>query len=317
MNTFGRGLLLCLGLLLLWAAFIAPLSAYAPRSLKHAWQLGHVGLFAIWTYLFLCSAAKKLKAGPLIALALLASLLLGFTIEWIQVGIGREFSLSDLLLDLLGCLLGICLGLHQRLLTIPATFKAGLFTLTALFLLLATAPLAPILLDEFNMHRKFPVLADFSSELEGQRWKGNVEIVQLASEAGPHAALRIGIDTRHYSGASLAHFYRDWRGYRYLHLEIFNPDRDSIKVTLRIHDDQHYGPGRGDYYDRYNRQFVIEHGWNSIRIELSDVAGAARERRIDLGRIQGLGLFTVDSPRHRDIYLARLRLSTAIAGFEE
>lgn len=309
MKKLGRWLLICLGLLLLWAAFVSPLSAYAPRSVKQVWQYGHIGLFAIWTYLFLSSSLLKLRSVQLCSLVLIAGLLLGLAIELIQVRVGRELSTEDLLLNLLGCLLGLSLASHQGLLTLTTRIKISLYSLSGLSLLLALSPLPSILLDERDMRESFPVLADFSSPLELKRWKGDVDIVQLDGTQGQVNALKISITTAHYSGVSLAHFQRNWRGFKWLRLEIFNPDKDSLKLTLRIHDDSHYGPGRGDYYDRFNRQLPIAPGWNSISVDLDDVASSPRERSMDMGKIQGFGLFTVDSPRHRHIFISNVRLS--------
>lgn len=305
-----RWLLLLIGIILLGLAFSSPLSPYAARSLKHGWQLGHILLFSIWTYLLFPFLSQRFPR-PLsrIVIIVVATLFFGLTIEWLQTFVGRQFSLRDTVFDLNGSLLTLCALIASGVLILPKWPKRFLYSLTMLLSIYAIAPLPISLLDEINMFRNFPRLADFNNELEAGRWKGDVEIVELLSTQGKEKVLRIQLNTNHFSGVSLVHFPRDWRGYRHLQFELFNPERTPLTLTIRLHDALHYSLGKGDFHDRFNHILSINPGWNSVAVDLTDVASAPANRAMDMAKIQGLGLFSVDLPNTRFIYIDKLRLT--------
>ena len=304
-----RWLMVLIGIILLGLTFSSPLSSYAARSLQHSWQLGHVLLFAIWVVLLAPFLSKRFpRPLPRMLIIIVVSLLLGLAIEYLQTFIGRDFSLQDLLFDLNGSLLALCGLIGSRTLLFHKWPKRIMYALTTLLSCYAIAPLAIAVVDEINMKRNFPVLAGFDNQLEVDRWKGRIEIGKLISEKGDDNVLRVQLTTNHYSGVALVYFHRDWRSYKQLQFELFNPGRTPLALTIRIHDDKHYPLGRGDYDDRFNRQLTMEPGWNNIAIELEDVAEAPANRTMDLANIQTFGFFSIDLPKARDIYLDELKL---------
>ena len=299
-----------IGLVLLFLVFSPPLSPQASRTLQQGWQLGHIFLFMVWGYLLLPSLQRRISHPLRSSLVLLVGcVLVGFMIELLQSRIGREFSLRDLLLDIVGTLLALSLYVCNGWLHLPAWPKRILYGLTFTLCIYALLPFTFAVLDELNMRRNFPRLADFDSALELDRWRGEVDIVRLRSSKGDEKVLQVQLDTDHFSGISLAHFHTDWRNYQQLKFEIFNPDSTVLTLTIRIHDDKHYGPGNSDYHDRFNRQLQIETGWNSISIDLQEVSAAPQSRAMDLARIQEIGLFGVDLPKSRIVYIDALRLT--------
>jgi VanZ family protein len=309
MSRTCRWSLVLIGIVLLGLTFSSPLSSYAARSLQHGWQLGHVLLFAIWVVLLAPFLSKRFpRPLPHLLIIIVASLLLGLAIEYLQSLIGRESSLRDLVFDLNGSLLALCGFVIGGTLLLQKWTRRILYTLTLLISIYAIAPLTIAVIDEIHMHSSFPLLASFNSPLETGRWRGKIEIVKLISEKGEDRALQVQLNTDHYSGVSLVYFPRDWRAYQQLQIELFNPGRTPLALTFRIHDDKHYPLGQGDYYDRYNRSLTMVPGWNSIAIDLADLASAPINRDMDLANIQALGLFSVDLPKARDIYLGELKL---------
>jgi hypothetical protein len=149
-------------------------------------------------------------------------------------------------------------------------------------------------LDEFNICKISPRLADFNSFLELERWRGEVDIVRLLSSQGDEKVLRVQLETDHFSGIALAYFHADWRNYQQFRFELFNPDKTVLMLTIRIHENKHYGSGNSAYHDRFNRQLHIELGWNSISIDLHHIGEAPASRAIDLAKIQEIGLFSID-----------------------
>ena len=119
--------------------------------------------------------------------------------------------------------------------------------------------------------------------------------------------MKIVLHTTQYSGVALDYFPNDWRGYRYLAFSIYSPSEMPLELVCRIHDEGHYQNG-GDYDDRFNRTLVLQHGWNDVKISLADVMNAPRGRKMDMRHIQNFGLFSVQLPQERVVYLDYLRL---------
>jgi hypothetical protein len=115
------------------------------------------------------------------------------------------------------------------------------------------------------------------------------------------------MDTSLYSGITLVHFPRNWRGYRFLVLEVFTPSPEGLEVTCRIHDRQHE-EGEQRYEDRFNKNFHLRPGWNCIRIDLDEVTRAPVGRTMDLGEIREVGLFASRLPVPRTIFVDYVRL---------
>ena len=310
MKRLNRWLLFITGLILLGLTFSSPLSSYGVRSIQHGWQLGHVLLFIVWTYSLVPALAQRIpRVQTQFMIVIVATLFAGLVIEYLQTFIGRDFSLRDLLFDLNGSLLALCVLIGSGTLLIHKWPRRILYALTTLLSCYATAPLAVAVVDEINMKRNFPVLADFDNQLEAGRWNGRVALVKLLSEKGDDRVLRVLLSTDHYSGAALIYFHRDWYRYRQLQFELFNPGQTPLPLTIRIHDRLHYSLGNGDYDDRFNRQLTMEPGWNNIAIELEDVAEAPAKRTMDLANIQAFGFFSTDLPKARIIYIDKLRLT--------
>ncbi len=309
MKRTGQYLLFVIGCILLALAFTSPLSPYAARSLQQGWQTGHVLLFAIGTYLLFPLLGKRINdPGLRLLFVFIATLLGGLLIEYLQRFVGREFSLRDVILDVNGYLLALCVLVLSGGLCLRIRAKRILYALTGLLSLYTFTPLAIAVVDEINMYRDFPRLADFDSRLEAGRWRGDVEIVKLISEKGDDQVLKVQLTGKHFSGVTLAHFPKDWRAYRQLQLTLFNPGRTPLALTIRIHDNKHYSLGQGDYYDRFNRVLTINPGWNTQIVDVADIAGAPHNRTMDIANIEAIGLFSVDLPRPRAIYIDKLSL---------
>jgi hypothetical protein len=154
------------------------------------------------------------------------------------------------------------------------------------------------------------VLADFETCGQIDRWRSHGADLFIDEQArqGGRASLGVALAARPYSGAFLEYFPGDWRGVRSLRFSVCNPDPDPLALTCRIHDQAH-AEGAGDFEDRFGREFLFPAGWTAVTIDLEEVAAAPRGRRMDMGRIRGVGLFAADLPRPRTVYIDDLRLS--------
>lgn len=281
---------------------------HSPRSLHAFWDLGHLGAFFLWTYLLLtgkrfggASHVRHWTAG--LAFCITA----GAGSEWIQSLTGRDASLDDILRDIVGGLLALS-WIVPSVKNLPPGARRTARGLSASFLLIAFLPLATALGDEMAARSGFPVLSDFETPLERSRWEGGARF-EVDSTVARHgkASLRVEMDTSLYSGVSLAYFPGDWRGYRYLAIEVLNPSPDLLEITCRIHDRRHE-EGDRRYQDRFNRFYRLPPGWNELRIDLGDVARTPAGRTMDLGEIRSVGLFAMKLPKPRTMYLDSVRL---------
>lgn len=278
----------------------------APRSVGRLWDLGHVLLFyaAVRAALGASVWVRQLPPGRLWSGVLAVALVLGAATEAAQFLLGGDASWGDLSRDLLGAAAGLAFVDSSP----PDRSRAAVRAAVAALLVIACVPAAAALWDEAAARREFPVLSNFESTLELSRWEGSAgrSLGRSRSRTG-RGALRIELGTGEYSGASLRYFPGDWRGYRALAFSVFNPGPGALTLGCRIHDLAHL---RGDqpYSDRFNRGFVLGPGWTDVEIPLADVAAAPEGRALDLGQVEGLGLFVHRLAAPRTIHLDAVRL---------
>ena len=298
-----------LSVLLLLLMFVGGPGYDADRIAKHVWNLGHVFAFFLWTWYLAKRWPWLNRLRPLNRLLLLAGVVFGagLLIEGLQYGTARSADWQDIGRNMLGCLGAICWTppLYRNLK--PAALWIGRFGCVLLGLL-AVAPLGGSLADTYLAQRDFPVLADFETPLELDRWSGDAHRERsMAVRLYGQYALKVMLGTTTYSGVSLNTFPRDWRAYRALEISIYNPDQDVIDMTCRIHDRRHV-QGTQRYQDRFNHRYAIQPGWNRIRIPLKDVQAAPEGRSMDLRAVMAVGLFATRLDYPRVVFLDHIRL---------
>jgi len=359
-QNFKMGLVIS-GILLMSVMLFAPNPLESYERLNQAfWNTGHLFLFAFLSGLILmqpplrrCSWQVKL------VFCLLLSVLLGGAIELAQYAVGRYMEFNDLLLDILGGLLGFLVVFfyvpQKTVLSVSEEAcsaegggdgkavgggganknsankdsvgkdsvdkeragkgKAGGRALGAILILLvlvlAFYPVFMIVLDDYRMQRDFPVLAALESVNELPRWEGeNVNRLELAStrlKKGRYSLL-VEFSVRAYSSITLQSFPADWRGYRWLNISAYNNQADELPVELKVFDQRHTETGYR-YADRFNRDLMLQPGWNDIAIDLSDIQNAPQGRKIDLQKMTVISLFVYRQSEPKVIYLDDIHLS--------
>lgn len=281
------------------------------RSTKELWNLGHIVYFALMVYFL--AKFRFLKKVPLPYQWLgfiLLSLVLGTLIEVLQYGTQREPDLADISRDLTGCLL--VLSFYSPLLKLSSNVSLIFIRLFALTVLLVhMIPLAIALIDETTARYQFPILSNFETAFELDRWEGGAskETIQMNLESDSFQ-LKIGLTTDRYSGVGMEYLPSDWREYRSVIMEIYQPSDEPISITIRIHDLEHETGGRRyEYDDRFNRSYLLNKGWNEISISLEEVRSALSKRKMDLSQIRDISLFAIRLPEPRAIYLDKIYLS--------
>ena len=281
---------------------------YSSRSFKAFWNLGHILYYVLLCMVVFEFARRKAYSVMFqIATILGVSLVLGVLVELLQGGFNRTPDTGDLFRNMIGAAVGIAFFLPGR-----KTFSKGALRLLQAisFVLVASQvyPVASALTDEYQARSQFPVLADFESPYELQRWEGSAgrSIDDATVYTGKHA-MRVSLDTTLYSGVNLKYFPGDWTGFSQFQCSIFNPEKNPLTITCRINDLAHIR-GSQHYEDRYNDSFQLPQGWNTITIDLEDVKNAPVDRIMDMRRIRGVGIFATRLPQPRVIYIDDVRL---------
>lgn len=289
-------------LLLFILTLTGGISVHASRSMIELWNLGHIVLFGLivfflnhyWVYYQNNSNIKRF------IIVFILTGVLSIVIESYQyIFTNGTPDMIDIRRNFVGAMLGFICAISMK----KKYFLFFLRGLIVLIVLLEMLPLSIVLADEFQALRKFPVLSDFESDLELSRWSGDEPFFRSIDKAiHGNSALYITFGTSKYSGVSLKYFPGDWTNYQYLKFNIYYPDADTLYFICRIHDEQHT-KGAQNYHDRFNRRFFLIHGWNEISIPLDDVKNAPGNRRMDMSKIQGMAIFTVQLPKPKAAYL--------------
>ena len=300
------GVLLATGSALL---FLGSPDYYLSRSFRYFWDIGHIAYFALlagllsrWRFV----ACRSLAGQWAIILAI--TLIVGISIELMQYGTARVPDSGDVFRDLTGSLLVLVFSPLGSALQ-SARWRFSLQAVVLLLLLAQLWPLTRSLVDEAIARQQFPLLSDLETPFEIDRWKGNARLsVKSVPSISPGKLLKLSLTTDLYSGATLSYFDGDWTSLRTLKISLYNPGETPLQITCRIHDLRHVD-GHEEYEDRFNDNFHLTQGWNSIEIDLDEVEASPANRSMDMSRIHGLGLFVVSLPAPRILYLDNVQLS--------
>ena len=282
---------------------------HSPRSFQHAWDLGHIVCFFVWTLTYLSLAKNNRQTAFLkqciyvIGIAFSAAIL----IEWVQKFFNRSADAGDVMKGLLGCLLALAFFCPS-----PTKLSKGFLRSLQLIIVFIVAfesyPLTSAFIDESIAGFQFPILSDFETPFEIQRWIGNSkrEIVHDIALHG-RSSLKASLNTTKYSGATISHCPEDWREHRFLEFSIFNASPRVLKITCTVQDRMPTMKPQG-YHDRFNRRFPLAPGWNTIRIATNEIQHAPKDRKMDLADIQRIDFFATRLTHPETIYIDYVRL---------
>lgn len=289
--------------------FVGGPDYYSPRPYRVAWDVGHIALFFLWTYALILTwkgFARKPFQMQFI-LILLIALFVGLSIEWAQSLFQRTFSIDDTVKNIVGGAAAVVFLSPTRI-TLSRTRLRAIQIIVCLSLVLVTYPFVRVLTDEVIARAQFPTLSSFETPFEMHRWQSrSVMAIDQETVKEGRASLKVSLTTERYSGAGLEHFPSDWRGYKYLHISIFNASREPLTIVVRVNDVQHRR-SKQSYSDRFNRQFVLGYGWNDIDIPLEDIASAPKNRVMNLRSIRDIVIFASNLKAPKVIYVDDVRL---------
>ncbi len=217
---------------------------------------------------------------------------------------GRVASLQDIILGLAG---GLAVVLWKEASQHSVQKKIILRTLGMCGIALCLIPLLLVVFDQYRTWRDFPVLSDFESFLDVCRWepKSRIARVRKPVKSG-HYALMVSLTTDKYSGIALDHFPENWSKATALTFSVYNPG-EAETLHYRVHDWKHRGENQ-DYSERFNGHSNLAFGWNTIIIKIEDIKNGPKNRKNDISHIKGFGIFLVDQPVARVIYIDNVKL---------
>lgn len=296
--------LLCLILLVMAPFFFTGGLDWTASPLERAlWNGGHAFFFFCFALtLLLTNRWQGWRAWLVVSLAVA---LVGIAIEVVQSKVGRVFDWHDVLLNLVGAWLALVLWPSARWRPIP------LWSVLAVSVLVLAGrealQLGRLAVEEWQLQRQLPLVFDQSRSDSLRYWQGNIGWTD--EQQGTYAPpLRLDLTHRRlYSGVFISRLPRDWRGYDWLQLRLYNPHPEDWYLTLRINDRAH-DQGEQNFNNRYNVRLAMTPGWNDFSLALRDIEAAPSDRLMDMRRIQRLGLFATGLEAPHYVLLDDLRL---------
>jgi len=279
------------------------------RIVQQIWDVGHVALFLMLSYIILIFIRKyKLSYITQFLIIVALSFIFGLFVELIQLLIGRDFELQDLANDVSGAIIGyfVYYLLHAK---ISKLHNIIAVLSIVLLLMISLYPLANVLVDEMKMENEFPVLSDFESATQLSRWdvkQANLSLNKHHVQQGEYSLQAIFFPDA-FPDITLQHFPRDWSGYKNIKFSLYNKAQDPIVIELKVYDEDHMKYGY-QYTDRFNRELLLQPGWNNIFISLNEIFNSPEKRTMDRTRIKSFSLFLKDVTSPVTIFLDDLKL---------
>jgi len=151
------------------------------------------------------------------------------------------------------------------------------------------------------------ILYDFESEsvLDDIHWKCHTlySLLNLHAVHGKKS-LKLEIFPSAYPGLSPSLKYHDWRNYKSLCFEVYNPLSEKIKLVLRIDDKKQ----TVEYSERYNKSFTIMPGANTLKIPFNTLKTSKTDRPLELKNIYRFLVFMSHPDKKYVLYLDYFRL---------
>ncbi|BCS97097.1 hypothetical protein DSLASN_27290 [Desulfoluna limicola] len=300
---------MCLSLLGGVFLFVGGPDSTSPRSFQRLWDSGHIVLFFLWASLLTLTIKQRpgVKRHRLVVSLVLFSICLGAGIELIQVMIGRTFSWGDVMRDVIGTLLAVAVFLRKtgEGRDVPLVMA---WILIGVCLMVEFTAFARVASDEVLASLQFPVLSNFETPFEADRWgKNSLGRSRDVSKNGDHS-LKVRLLTTPYSGVGLTYFPEDWRGFKWLTMGLYKQSPGELELHVRVHDAIHTRTGNR-FRDRYNETFTVHQGWNDITVETNRIRKAPADREMDMKHIQGLGIFAMNLDDEEVIYIDDVALT--------
>lgn len=275
-----------------------------PRSIKELWNFGHLIYYSLLPLLLISiPRISALQPRQQVMFIFFITTGLGLAVELLQNGTSRSPDVGDIFRNMIGACIAVLFLLPVRK-SIPNFARKTCQAVILILISLQFVPPGRVLIDEYHARTRFPVLADFETQLQLTRWGGSASRSITKEPGNPqNSVMAVGFTTQKYSGVYLEYFPGNWQGYTTLNFRVLNTSDKELSVHCRVHDRQHSRSPDKKYADRFNTSFLLHSGWNIINIDLDDIQNGPRERQINLGEIQSAGIFVISQPEPLTIYI--------------
>ncbi len=266
----------------------------------------HVPLFGLVSLALLSLAPATWTDTRRFGFALAGSLVLAVTTEAIQIPLPHDADWKDVVADGIGAFsfLLIARMCRTRVLSSVLLFAVGTTLLTV-----SALPVISLTNTIVSRNAQFPVIFDGAVDARKQfvRQK-SARVSSYRSQERNQSYTRVELLQGRWPGLTIDNLFPDWRPFSNLLLDLELEGDRPIVVTIRIHDRQH---SRGDqlYEDRYNREFKIAPGRNSIQIGIDEIRAAPDERDMDTSAIESLTIFSSNEFAGRVFRLYEIKLN--------
>ncbi len=270
----------------------------------HAVLFGVIAAMLLWTL----KARPQFTRGTVLRQYFtvgIAMQLLGITTELIQPYFHRDCELGDMIRDGVGIFifLSVLATINHRLddhaRQIGRKVRLALITTTIVCLVAVSIPADGWALAYLHRAEQFPVVAAYDS------WMSRKFLVMFYARLTP-VDPPVGWTTERPDKCALVTFFparfpgfvvqeveRDWRGFDSLRVDVYSELETIVLLTLGVDD------FKRSYIDRYNTVRKIGAGLNHISIPLAEIEQASKKRKLDLGSMDRIVLY---SPSPRDSF---------------
>jgi len=289
--------------------FIGGPSYYSSPVIKEFWDIGHILFFALTTYKLI----KSIKYKSILIIVFFSTLYcftLGIAIEILQSKIGRNLDIHDIYRDALGTFLALSIYIYQKSRSKKENYQAyNYFIIAVLLIVIDQNKLFQTIIIDIKARYNFPSLARFDHRNELKQWSGNKLSLSTDNVLTGIYSLKVELETNtKYSDVTLIHMPRNWEGYSYLLIKIYNPNIEALKITAKITDYKHDLSDQL-HNDRYNKSFtLLKAQWSIIKISLEDIKNSPHGRKLKLDDISRLSLFATNLTRNTVIYIDSVTL---------
>ena len=283
------------------------------------YDTGHLAVFGLMTVAMLLVAdglLPRMRRRYHYLVAIAFATIIGLLVEIVQEFSGRTCEFIDLFSDIVGSLsFAAAFAIVDRRLDDPrqGILRRGPLAIVSFSMLaVGIAPLVSVCRMYEIRKDLFPVLIDF-----GQPWDGKFFYAQTSEfsrsgvpEGWPdHAAApaqigRFDASPGAYPGFFVIDVEPDWTRYQALEMDVYLDEQQGRDFTLRVHDKYH----ANWVHDRFRRVVPLRPGFQTLRVDLTDVKKGPRYRDLAMDKIDGFGLYTSDLAEPLRFYVGQVRL---------
>lgn len=263
------------------------------------------GLIAISIYSILVG---RLAWRSCALIAFVSACGLGLLSEAAQIVTSRDASLKDLAADCLGAAGFLAVYLALRPPQPAPVQRRALYAGTGILILgFALAPLIHVSAAYIERNLQRPEIASFDGRFGRLLTRvQNADYQVVRGSGGDPAFARIVLGSGPWPGIAFHDVWPDWTKNESLVIALEVEGTDELDIHLRVHDVEHRETSA--FVDRFNRSYKLMPGDHELRVALTDLREAPRDRSMNLAEIDELIIFSDASNAGRSFRIHNIYL---------